>query len=843
MPNGMETGETVKDLAAFAELLCALKERSGLSYEALAKQAHMSTSTLHRYCTGEGVPTDNAAIARFARACKATSEELNELHRRWALADAVRNRARQTADAEPAGPESQASRTSTDHVPPQAAGRQRSPDSGPGLMAMPRAVLDFTGRSEELNRLASLAGGPLDAPARVVVISGQPGVGKTSLAVHAITELSHRFPDGCFFVDLRGLDARPLDPSIVLERLIRALEPAHGGLPPDLGDRAAQYRSVAAGRRIAVILDNAADEAQIRPLLPATGAVMTLVTSRRMLTGLEGVDRLPLPSMPDAEARDLLERLIPGPPDTDRTADAVSRLAHSCGNLPLALRIVGNRLASRPDWSPDRLAARLEDEERRLDTLTAGDLKVTVAFELSYTRLSRTAQRLFRRLSLIPGQHCGPALASVLTGLPDPDTEDALDELVEFGLVQSVFTARYRLHDLIRIFALRRLEQDEPEGERAALEERAVHWLLDTAIVAGGRFDPAFEVLPGRREDRLRLDSPEAAQQWLTTEADNWLAALEMAAASGQWRRVVDVAEAMHWFSDRWIHWGYWPRVFTLSSDSAAQLADHAAAATHLNYLSWAHNTCLGDTAAATDCARRAQAEAALAGSPRLQAWADSYLAVALLKAGDAHGALPLAARAMRGFRTVNDREGIVMHALSTLGRALERTGKPVQALRAYRQRLALASDPATAPSPVIAEMTRVSAARDIGLLHLAQGRWQEVVDTLGPAVARESASNIPQWQAQMYTALGQARHELGQTRDALADMDRALSIYRRIGDDHSARTVQVMLSGLTPDLRMELPPRGAVVRGNDRQPEDGQGGGPRSSPGDPMPDQDGSDE
>ncbi|CAL9675265.1 helix-turn-helix domain-containing protein [Streptomyces sp. enrichment culture] len=667
---------TAQEIADFAELLRELKERSGLSYEALAKQAHMSTSTLHRYCKGEGVPTDNAAVGRFARVCKATSEELSELHRRWALADAVRNRARRVAVAKLAELEPHAAQAGTGQVKPEAVpdappppvlaepaviaaesspgavvfadalwltgkardellraahiGRQRNPTSAPGVMAMPRAVPDFTGRSQEARQLASLADGPPEGPAPVVVISGQPGVGKTSLAVHAVTELSHRFPDGCFFVDLRGLDARPLDPGIVLERLVRALEPAHGRLPLHLADRAAQYRSIAAGRQIAVVLDNAADEAQLRPLLPATGSVMTVVTSRRMLTGLEGVARLPLPPLPDAEARDLLERVIAGLPASGRTADAVSRLARFCGNLPLALRIVGNRLANHPDWSPDRLAARLEDEDRRLDALTAGDLEVTVSFELSYTRLSDAAQRLFRRLSLMPGQHCGPELAAVLAGLPDAGTEDALDELVEFGLIQSGFTARYRLHDLIRIFARRRLEQEEPEDERAAVEARAVHWLLDTASAAGRRFDPACTDLPGRGDDRVWLDTLEAAQQWLTTEADNWLAALELAAATGQWRRVVDVAEAMHWFADRWIHWGYWPRVFTLSSNAAAELADHAAAATHLNYLSWAYNTCLGDTEGASDCARRAHAEAVMAGDPRLQAWADSYLAAAL---------------------------------------------------------------------------------------------------------------------------------------------------------------------------------------------------------------------
>ncbi|MGV4891790.1 ATP-binding protein [Streptomyces viridosporus] len=690
------------------------------------------------------------------------------------------------------------------------AGQRRNPAPAPRLMAMPRAVPDFTGRGQEVDWLASLTDGSPDEPAPIVVISGQPGVGKTSLAVHAVSKLSHRFPDGYFFVDLRGLEARPLDPGVVLERLIRTLAPTHNRLPLDLGDRAALYRSVAAERRIAVVLDNAADEAQVRPLLPATGAVLTVITSRRLLTGLEGVARLPLPPLPDAEARDLLEHLIPDPPAAGRATDAISRLAHSCGNLPLALRIVGNRMASRPDWSPNRLATRLEDEERRLDALTAGDLEVTAAFELSYTQLSGAAQQLFRRLSLMPGPHCGLQLASVLGGLPDADTEDALDELVELGLVQSGFTARYRLHDLIRIFALRQLEQEEPEDERAAVEARAVDWLLDTAIAAGRWFEPDYhEAFPEHWDDRVQLDSPEAAQQWLMTEADSWLAALELVAVTGRWQRVVDVAEAMHWFSDRWIHWGYWPRVFTLSSNAAAELADHTAAATHLNYLSWAHNTCLGDTAGASDCARRAHAEAVMAGDLRQQAWADSYLAVALLKAGDAHGALPLAARAMRGFRTVNDREGMVAHALSTLGRALERTGKPDEALRAYRHRLTLASDPTTAPSPVIAGMTRVSAARDIGLLHITQGRWREAIETLELAVAWEPASNIPQWQAQMYAALGRARRELGQTEGALADVDRAIAIYQQIGDDNAIKAIQVLRNGLGPDSSTRRTPLG----------------------------------
>ncbi|WP_214405868.1 ATP-binding protein [Pseudonocardia lacus] len=669
-------------------------------------------------------------------------------------------------------------------------GRRAPVDAASAVLAMPRGVVDFTGREAERALLAGLRPDDPTATAAVAVVSGPPGVGKTSLAVHTAMGLGGRCPDGQLFVDLRGLDARPLEPALALERLITALDPRHPPIPSDLAGRTALYRSLAADRRTVVVLDNAADEAQVRPLLPATGGGITLVTSRRLLTGLEGVRRVRLDPLPDADAQAMLRGLIAERPDSDDAdGGVVVELSRLCGNLPLALRIVGNRLASRPDWSPARLLGRLGDASRRLPALVAGDLEVSAAFRLSYAQLSAGARRLLRRLALVPGPDTGPELAAVLTGEPVGATEDALDELVELGLLQSGFTGRYRLHDLMRLYAADRLDQEETPADRAAARSRAVDWLLDTAIVAGRWFEPEFGGAPGGWAGAAGLDTEQLAERWLRAEADNWLAALEDAAAAGRHRKVLAVAEAMHWFSDRWTHWGHWPRVFTLSSRAGLRLRDDGAAATHLNYLSWACGSCLGDAAAAAACARHAHRRAVAAGDLRQQGWSRSYLATALLPAGDAAAALVSARQAVELFRAAGDREGLP-HALALAGRSLERSGRLDAALRTFRERLAAISDPATAPVAQVAAITRVSALFDIGRLHLRRAEYAAAVAALETALASEVAGAIPQWEAAMHLALGEARRGLGSADGARDELRRAEAVYRRIGGgEHAART------------------------------------------------------
>ncbi|MEU8384075.1 helix-turn-helix domain-containing protein [Streptosporangium sp. NPDC048865] len=271
-------------------------------------------------------------------------------------------------------------------------GRLRDHWSRPtGLCELPRSVDDFTGRAAELAWICepAHAGEAPGAPgtANVRLVTGSAGLGKTTLTVRAAHALRPDFPDGVFFLDLFGMSPQPLPADEALGTLLRALGTAEQRVPGDLAGRASLYRSLLRARRVLVVLDNAASEEQVRPLLPGGGAGRALVTSRRLLAGLEGVRRLGLGPLPPVEAAELLTGILKDRGASD-DGPAVWRLAQMCGGLPLALRIAGNRLVSRPGWNAADLAARLTNEERRLEQLSAGDLRIAGAFGLSYRQLA-----------------------------------------------------------------------------------------------------------------------------------------------------------------------------------------------------------------------------------------------------------------------------------------------------------------------------------------------------------------------------------------------------------------------------------------------------------------------
>ncbi|MEU6194743.1 helix-turn-helix transcriptional regulator [Streptomyces sp. NPDC047061] len=423
-----------------------------------------------------------------------------------------------------------------------------------GLCELPRSVDDFTGRAAELGWIDNLVRNEL-APGVAVVglITGSAGLGKTTFAVRAAHAVRARFPDGVFFLDLFGMSQRPLAVDDALGLLLGALGVADQQLPADIQGRASLYRSLLRERRALVVLDNAASEEQVRPLLPGGGAARVLVTSRRLLSGLEGVRRLVLGPLQLPEATELLTGILGDRSETDGEP-ALTRLAQLRGGLPLALRIIGNRLVSRPDWGADELARRLTDEERRLEQFKAGDLKIANAFGMSYEQLAPAARRIFRRLAVVPGRDFDATLAAMAGGTSVEEAWDALDDLVDLGLLLDGAAGRYRFHDLVRLFARDRLQQEETAARRAALVDRTTSWLLRTATTAGRWFEPAYG-RPGVDESGLvALSSLAEAEAWLRVNVDNWLGALRHAAGSGQDEAVLDCAESMHWFSDRWVH-------------------------------------------------------------------------------------------------------------------------------------------------------------------------------------------------------------------------------------------------------------------------------------------------
>jgi hypothetical protein len=261
-----------------------------------------------------------------------------------------------------------------------------------------------------------------------------------------------------------------------LRLLLRALGVADEQIPQDVPGRASVYRSLLRDRRALVVLDNAGSEEQVRPLLPGDGASLVLITARRLLAGLEGVHRLGLEALSLPEATELLTGILGRRAAADE-GSALNQLAGLCEGMPLALRIIGNRLVSRPGWDAAELGARLVDEEHRLDQFKAGDLKVATAFWMSYEQLADSARRVFRRLAVVPGRDYDAALAGVVGEVPVDVAWDALDELVDLGLLLDGDAGRYRFHDLVRLFARTRLVEEESSAEREALAARVASWL------------------------------------------------------------------------------------------------------------------------------------------------------------------------------------------------------------------------------------------------------------------------------------------------------------------------------------------------------------------------------
>jgi DNA-binding SARP family transcriptional activator len=354
---------------------------------------------------------------------------------------------------------------------------------------LPPALGDFTGQLMELAEIEAVLrkDRAYDEPAAVVTISGPGGTGKTALAVQAAHRLRSVYADGQLFAALAGVRAQPVDPAIVLGRFLRALGVPATAVPDDPEERAERYRSLLAERRILVVLDDALDEAQLAPLIPASGTCGVIVTGRVRLGGLGGARRVELGEMSETDSLALLRNST-----DDRLASAdqpeLSALVRLCARLPLALRIVGSLLASRPHWRLPDLVSRLADEQHRLDVLRYRDLEVRASFGLSYEGLRPEARRLFRLLGLLEAPDFPLWAAAAALGTELRAAQELLDELVDVHLLDVTGTpngqARYGFHDLIRAYARERAEVEESGEARHAAVVRALSALLALTDIA-----------------------------------------------------------------------------------------------------------------------------------------------------------------------------------------------------------------------------------------------------------------------------------------------------------------------------------------------------------------------
>jgi tetratricopeptide (TPR) repeat protein len=549
------------------------------------------------------------------------------------------------------------------------------------------------------------------------------------------------------------------------------------------------YRALLRGKRVLVVLDNAGSEEQIRPLLPGGGEGRALVTSRRLLAGLEGVRRLGIGPLPLPEAAELLTGIVGERSASDGQA-ALTQLAQLCGGLPLALRIIGNRLVSRPSWDAATLIARLTDEERRLDQLSAGDLKIANAFGMSYEQLADSARRVFRRLALVPGRDFDAALAAVLGGSSTADTWNALDELVDLGLLQDSTSGRYRFHDLVRLFARDRLQQEDTPAERDALTEQMTSWLLRMATTAGQWFEPGYGRPDRPDADLAVLSSLEEADHWLRVNAGNWLGALRHAAVqdgAAQDRAVLDCAESMHWFSDRWMHAPHWREVFTLGAQAAAALGDLAQQATQLNYLAWVHLVLPDELQAALRYTAEALDLAARGGATAQIAWAHHYAAFARQRLGQLEEAIASASRAAEMFKASADIDAYCQ-SLAALSDCFRDSGHYAEALSQAQAMYDLASDQGSGMTPSIAAASRPAALTRVGECLGLLGRRAEAITTLTEAIGLLEPFQATATQAHYLEILAAILADEGRAEESGQVYARAAERFEAAGNAEASR-------------------------------------------------------
>ncbi|MYU03627.1 tetratricopeptide repeat protein [Streptomyces sp. SID8366] len=499
---GGRTEQCVRDLT---ELVAAdpLRERS----HALLMEA------LHR----EGKRADALAAFRHARTVLVDElgvepgPELAALHQSILTGappePAVRERGRSDDDHDRDHDEDKAPTGSRPMSPPPA--------------QLPPALPDFTGREELLAGLVgALTEQDRSAPA-VVAVSGMGGVGKTSLAVQTAHRVRHAYPDGQLYADLRGNAGRPVAAETVLADFLIALGTDPGSLPEALAARSALFRSAVDGRRLLLVLDDAHDAAQVRPLLPGTPGCAVVITSRTRLSSLPACFQRDLDVLTPIEALRMLARTTDRR-RVDAEPVAAREVLDACGYLPLAVRIVAARLAARPGWSIGTLGERLRAEHRRIDELRTGDLAVRATFELGYRQLTPDQATAFRQAALLAGPLVAVSTAAAVLGVPEPDAEDLLESLVDLAVLQTPRPGRYRFHDLLRLFARQKSRTRHP-AETVSVPRRQLDFLLATAREAfrwAVPDDPVGEALAQTDTAGMAFADFKSAQRWAVEESE-----------------------------------------------------------------------------------------------------------------------------------------------------------------------------------------------------------------------------------------------------------------------------------------------------------------------------------
>ncbi|MFJ2565269.1 BTAD domain-containing putative transcriptional regulator [Streptomyces sp. NPDC087568] len=668
-----------------------------------------------------------------------------------------------------------------------------SPVAEPAVVAvrpaqLPATVPDFTGRSSfvaELSEVLASADGRVMA---VSAVAGIGGVGKTTLAVHVAHQARAAFPDGQLYVDLQGAGARAAEPETVLGSFLRALGTADSAIPDSLEERAALYRSVLDGRRVLVLLDNARDAAQIRPLLPGTEGCAALITSRVRMVDLAGAHLVDLDVMSPDEALSLFTRIV-GEERVAGEREAALDVVAACGFLPLAIRIAASRLAARRTWTVSVLAAKLGDERRRLDELQAGDLAVKATFELGYGQLEPAQARAFRLLGLADGPDMSLDAAAAVLDLPADDTEDLLESLVDTSLLESAAPGRYRFHDLVRLYARACAERDEhPPGERAAAMSRLLDFYLATAARVFAIDRPGDMLVDHLEEPRyagLDFADRRAAQDWLYCEAVPLLACVRQSSGAATLRRAVDLLWAAVDLAESGANSREYEATAAALRDAARAASDGRAEGRAILVLANARHWS-GHFVRADQEARQALALSEAADDPLPCCWAVNILGAFAFYQSRFAEAEEYLERAIRDFRACDDLAGAAA-ALCNLSRLHLETERAESAARLARQGVEMYER--------LGHSLKV--ANGHYALGMALGKNGQVADAaahLGAALQVFRTSRQRLWEGMALFRLAEVDLLAQHPAQAAANAEMALAALRGIGGDWRRGNVLTVL-------------------------------------------------
>jgi DNA-binding SARP family transcriptional activator/Tfp pilus assembly protein PilF len=629
-------------------------------------------------------------------------------------------------------------------APPPA--QRPAPASPPAPRQLPVAPRHFAGRARELRALSRLLSPPGGNPPGVVVIAaigGTAGIGKTALAVHWAHQIAERFPDGQLYINLRGFDpsGTPVTPADAVRRFLDALHTPARQIPSTAEAQQDLYRSLVAGRRMLIVLDNARDTDQVRPLLPGGPECLVLVTSRRQLTGLvaaEGAHPVTLDLLSPAEAGELLAQRL-GQERLAAEPGVAAELTGLCAGLPLALSIAAARAATQPGLLLATLAGQLRDASGRLDALDAGDVaSVRAVFSWSYRQLAQPTARMFRLLGVHPGPDITAAAAASLAGSPLSPARQALRELTQASLLAESAPGRLAFHDLLRSYAAERTAAEDSQPQQRAATHRMLDHYLHTAYAAALVLHSHRDTInlvpaqPGVIPEAMA--GYEQAMAWFDAEHRVVLATIDQAVSAGFDTHGWQIPLTLTTFFDRRGYWRSYPTAQQTALASAQRLDD-----------------------------------------PEAQALVHRSLGHASTQAGSYQEAAHHYEQALDLYRQLGDREGQA-RVLLGLGFTRDRQGQ-------YRHALAYCRQALDVYKTLGDRARQASILNNIGWCHVRLGSYQDALAYCQQALSLHQEIGYQHGEANAWDTLGCAHDHLGRHTEAAACYQEALTLLRKLDD------------------------------------------------------------